>query len=260
MLNAEYWTRKLNTECRIPNKEVEHRTRNTNCEWSMSIRGSYSKFNVKYSHSLFDIRHWRFWSLFDIRCSKFTDGRVPMPYYTGENPVGHELVLYLYKGELIGHIAANYSNELGAFRFGVETSLMKSGPPNNRWSYAAVVFDILHYFCNSAFAITSKFNVKYPHSLFDIRHWRFWSLFDIRHWRFWSLFDIRHSKFTRICSLIIFHLSLIVGSTPWCHQEWIKRESGTRFQIRSCPRNCILYIIRCHLWSLFPPLAWLGRP
>lgn len=48
---------------------------------------------------------------------------VPLPKYAGETPNRNELVLYLWEGKLVGHVAAGFSNEQGGFRYGVFTEL-----------------------------------------------------------------------------------------------------------------------------------------
>lgn len=51
--------------------------------------------------------------------------RIPLPRYDGVDPNRNELVLYLWEGELVGHIAAGFSNEAGGFRYGVYTELRR---------------------------------------------------------------------------------------------------------------------------------------
>ncbi|MEZ4995683.1 MAG: hypothetical protein R2824_35030, partial [Saprospiraceae bacterium] len=52
-------------------------------------------------------------------------GRIPLPYFAGNEPINYELVLYLTDGELVGHVAGAFSNEEGSFRFGVFTKLQR---------------------------------------------------------------------------------------------------------------------------------------
>lgn len=52
-------------------------------------------------------------------------GSIPLPQYDGTTPNNNELVLYLDDGQLVGHIAAAFSNDQGSFRYGVFTSLQR---------------------------------------------------------------------------------------------------------------------------------------
>lgn len=46
-------------------------------------------------------------------------GKIPLPQYDGEQPLRYELVLYPEGENLVGHVAAGFSNERGGFRYGV---------------------------------------------------------------------------------------------------------------------------------------------
>lgn len=48
---------------------------------------------------------------------------IPLPRYDGETPNRNELMLYLWEGRLVGHIAAGFSNDQGGFRYGVYVEL-----------------------------------------------------------------------------------------------------------------------------------------
>lgn len=48
---------------------------------------------------------------------------IPLPRYEGETSNRNELLLYLWKGQLVGHIAAGFSNDQGGFRYGVYVEL-----------------------------------------------------------------------------------------------------------------------------------------